>query len=224
LIEPKLDTVEVETGIDPQLGIIWLHGLGADGHDFEPIAAELALPFAVRFVFPHAPVRAVTINNGMRMRAWFDIRSLSRNADEDEASIRTSAELVTELVDREIERGLVSDRIVVAGFSQGGALALHVGLREPRRLAGVLALSAFLPLAATLPAEKASANLATPIFMAHGMADPVIDITLAQQSLAYLRRQAYAPLWKTYPMEHAVCVEELRDIGAWLASLPAASD
>ncbi len=217
-----LDAIEITTGDAPRLAVLWLHGLGADGHDFEPIVPELRLRFAVRFVFPHAPVRPVTINGGMQMRAWYDILGFDRRAKEDAAGIRASAAAVAELVDREIERGMPSDRIVLAGFSQGGAIALHTALRESRPLAGVLALSTYLPLAATLARERNAANAAIPLFMAHGTDDPVLPLELAENSRRALEALDYAVDWHAYPMAHSVCMEEVGAIGAWLAALPAA--
>ena len=215
-----LTAVEIETGPAPSLGVIWLHGLGADGHDFEPIVPELKLRFAVRFVFPHAPVRPVTINGGMAMRAWYDIRGFDRSAREDDAGIRASATAVTDLIDRALERGLRADRVVLAGFSQGGAIALHAALREPRVLGGVIALSTYLPLAGTLAAERSAANERLPIFMAHGTADNVLPLTLGESSRRTLEAQGYAVDWHAYPMAHSVCLEEVSAIGAWLAALP----
>ena len=217
-----LDANEITTGPKPRLAVLWLHGLGADGHDFEPIVPELGLSVPVRFVFPHAPVRPVTINGGMAMRAWYDILGFDRRAREDAAGIRASAAAVTELVDREIERGMSSDRIVLAGFSQGGAIALHTALREPRPLAGVLALSTYLPLAATLASERSAANARLPLFMAHGTDDGVLPLQLAETSRAALEALGYAVEWHAYPMAHSVCLEEVGAIGAWLATLPAA--
>jgi phospholipase/carboxylesterase len=217
-----LDAIEITTGDAPRLAVLWLHGLGADGHDFEPIVPELRLRFAVRFVFPHAPVRPVTINGGMQMRAWYDILGFDRRAKEDAAGIRASAAAVAELVDREIERGMPSDGIVLAGFSQGGAIALHTALRESRPLAGVLALSTYLPLAATLARERNAANAAIPLFMAHGTDDPVLPLELAENSRRALEALDYAVDWHAYPMAHSVCMEEVGAIGAWLAALPAA--
>ncbi len=219
--EQYLEAIEVSTGEAPRLGIIWLHGLGADGHDFEPIVPELRLPFAARFVFPHAPERSITINNGMRMRAWFDILTVSRNGAEDEPAIRDSAARVQRLIDREIERGLRAEQIVLAGFSQGGALALHLGLRETRPLAGIMALSAFLPLAATLADERSDANADVPIFWGHGAADPIIELAFAERSLGHLRANDYEVQFETYPMAHSVCPEEITAIGAWLRDLAA---
>jgi phospholipase/carboxylesterase len=217
-----LDGIEITTGAEPRLSVLWLHGLGADGHDFEPIVPELGLRVPVRFIFPHAPVRPVTINGGMAMRAWYDILGFDRRAKEDSAGIRASAAAVTELVDREIERGMASDRIVLAGFSQGGAIALHTALREPRPLAGVLALSTYLPLAATLASERCAANARIPLFMAHGTDDGVLPIQLAESSRGTLEALGYAVDWHVYPMAHSVCMEEVSAIGAWLAALPGA--
>jgi phospholipase/carboxylesterase len=202
--------------------VLWLHGLGADGHDFEPIVPELGLSVPVRFVFPHAPVRSVTINGGMAMRAWYDILGFDRRAREDAVGIRASAAAVTELIDREIERGMSSDRIVLAGFSQGGAIALHTALREPRPLAGVLALSTYLPLAATLSSERSAANARVPLFMAHGTDDGVLPLQLAETSRGALEALGYTVEWHVYPMAHSVCLEEVGEIGAWLAALPSA--
>ena len=216
-----LDSIEITTGdAAPQLSVLWLHGLGADGHDFEPIVPELGLRIPVRCVFPHAPVRPVTINGGMAMRAWYDILGFDRRAKEDVAGIRASAAAVTELIDREIERGIPSDRIVLAGFSQGGAIALQTALREPRPLAGILALSTYLPLAATLASERSAANAGIPIFLAHGTGDTVLPLELADNSRRALGALGYAVDWHAYAMPHSVCMEEISAIGAWLAALP----
>jgi phospholipase/carboxylesterase len=212
-----LPTVEVATGDSPKLSIIWLHGLGADGHDFEPIVPELDLPFPARFVFPHAPVRPITVNGGMEMRGWYDIVGFGMNVRQDAAGIRASAAAITRLIDREIERGLTASQIVLAGFSQGGAIALHTALREPRSLAGVLALSTYLPLGETLAAERNAANAAVPIFMAHGSADPLLPLALAESSRRTLHGLGYAVDWHVYPMPHSVCAEEIAAIAAWLA-------
>jgi len=217
-----LDAIEITTGDAPRLAVVWLHGLGADGHDFEPIVPELRVNVPVRFVFPHAPVRPVTINGGMQMRAWYDILGFDRRAKEDAAGIQASAAAVTELIDREIERGLSSDRIVLAGFSQGGAIALHTALRSPKPLAGVLALSTYLPLATTLASERSAANAAIPLFMAHGTDDPVLPFGLAETSRRALEALGYVVDWHAYRMAHSVCMEEVRAIGAWLSALPAA--
>jgi phospholipase/carboxylesterase len=211
-----LDGVEIDPGPQATHSVVWLHGLGADGHDFEPIVPELRLTMPVRFVFPHAPVRPITINGGVPMRAWFDILSFERGGAEDVQAIRESADAVRALLDREIERGIPSQQIVLAGFSQGGALALHLALREKRPLAGIMALSAFLPLAETLDGEKSPVNASTPIFWAHGLSDPIIDLEFARLSIARLQDCGYLPEVRTYPMGHGVCAEEVRDIAAWL--------
>jgi len=213
-----LEAVEIETAPAPRLAIIWLHGLGADGYDFEPIVPELRLPFAARFVFPHAPIRPVTINGGMPMRAWYDILGFGGDRPEDAAGIRASAAAVERLVEREIERGVPSERVVLAGFSQGGAIALHTALRCERPLGGVLALSTYLPLAATLAAEKSAVNAEVPIFFAHGTADGVLPLSLAQASRRALETAGYAVDWHLYSMAHAVCAEEVAAISVWLTA------
>ncbi len=215
----ELETVEIETGASIELGIIWLHGLGADGHDFEPVARELDLPFGARFVFPHAPVRPVTINGGMPMRAWYDILALGPGGPEDEAGIRRSADAVRELIVREIDRGLSRDRIVLAGFSQGGAIALYTATREVEPLAGAIALSTYLPVAANLQSEAKAASRATPFLMAHGSLDPLIDISFGTLSRDLLLAAGYQVAWRSYRIEHGVSPEEIRDIGGWLAGL-----
>jgi phospholipase/carboxylesterase len=216
--DDSLETVEIAPRGSPELAVIWLHGLGADGHDFEPIVPELRLRRAVRFVFPHAPIRRVTINNGLEMRAWYDIVGFDA-AKDDGAGIRASAAAVGRLVDREVERGVAAERVVLAGFSQGGAIALHLALREPRPLAGVIALSTYLPLALSLAREKSAANAALPIFMAHGSYDPVIPLEHADNSRRILEREGYAVDWHVYPMPHSVCAPEIAAIGAWLDGL-----
>ncbi len=197
--------------------IIWLHGLGADGHDFEPIVPELHLAdIPVRFIFPHAPVRPVTVNAGMTMRAWYDIRSPRIEQAEDEAGIRQSQALLENLIQREIERGIDSQRIILAGFSQGGAIALQTGLRYSRPLSGVLALSTYLPLAGRFEEERSDANRNTPILMAHGQFDPIVPVTLAEDSRDLLQQAGNPVDWKIYPMQHQVCMEEITDIAGWL--------
>ncbi|HUA88163.1 MAG TPA: dienelactone hydrolase family protein [Steroidobacteraceae bacterium] len=212
------DVVEVETGRAPSASVIWLHGLGADGHDFEPIVPQLALPGerALRFVFPHAPVRPVTLNNGFPMRAWYDIRALNRAAAEDEAGIRDSQARIGELIGRENERGVPSERIVLAGFSQGGAMALFAGTRYPQKLAGLMGLSCYLVLAGRLPAERAAANEATPVFLAHGTQDPVVAPQLGEEARRQLEAAGYKVEWHAYSMPHSVCPQEVMDIAAWL--------
>ena len=203
----------------PTASVIWLHGLGADGNDFVPIVPELGLPPApaLRFIFPHAPVRAVTINNGMRMRAWYDIAAADLNNRADIAGVRQSAEQVEALIAREKARGIAAARIVVAGFSQGGAIALYAGLRHAERLAGILALSTYLVQADRLPAEAAAANRDVPIFMAHGTADPVVRFEWGVASRRALEANGNPVEWHQYPIEHSLCLEEVRAIGAWLA-------
>jgi phospholipase/carboxylesterase len=217
-----LPTVEIETRADPEAAVIWLHGLGADGHDFEPVVGQLdvaELP-PLRFVFPHAPLRPVTVNGGMVMRAWYDIFSVDfHSRREDDEGIRESARRLAQLAARENTRGIADNRIVLAGFSQGGAVALHAGLRHPRRLAGVLALSAYLPLASTLAAEAHGANRKVSVFMAHGWSDPVIPFDVGQDSARLLAASDYPVEWHAYAMEHGVCMTELSDIGRWLAEV-----
>lgn len=223
-------TVEVETGPEPSASVIWLHGLGADGHDFEPIVPELRLPdtLPLRFVFPHAPVRPVTINGGMSMRAWYDIISLDRGGPVDEAGIRASGEIATALVRREQERGIPAGRIVLAGFSQGGAIALHAALRYPERLAGLMALSTYLPLASSFDEEvvqnAAAANRDIPIFMAHGSFDPMLPMQMGAESRDLLTAFGFAVAWHSYPMAHAVCAEEIAHIRTWLLEVFGAAE
>lgn len=217
-----LPAVELETGAQPRHAVIWLHGLGADGHDFEPVVEafdQARLP-PTRFVFPHAPQRPVTINGGYVMRAWYDIVSLDfAERREDPAGVLESAQQLEALIARENARGIPDERIVLAGFSQGGAVALHTALRHPRRLAGVLALSTYLPLADTLSAEAHPANRETPIFMAHGQGDPVIPYAFAERSFAQLRDAGYAIGWHAYFAEHGLVLEEVRDIEQWLTDV-----
>src|SRR3954468_5881929 len=208
-----METIQIESGPNPQATVIWLHGLGADGHDFEPIVPELRLTKAVRFVFPHAPTRAVTINNGMRMRAWYDIFQFGGGA-EDEKGIRASQKLVEELIGKQ---ELPAERIVLAGFSQGGAIVLQTALRYPERLAGVGALSTYLPLAATLAAERSEANRDLPIFMAHGQHDDLIPMSRARASRESLEKLGYKIEWHDYPMSHSVCAPEIADISAFFS-------
>jgi phospholipase/carboxylesterase len=213
-----LPSVEIETAPDPAASVIWLHGLGADGNDFVPIIPELKLPraLAVRFVFPHAPVRKVTLNNGAAMRAWYDIASADLNNRADIAGVRQSQTDVEALIARETSRGIAAARIVLAGFSQGGVIALHTALRHPERLAGAIALSTYLVLADRLAEEAAAANRDLPIFMAHGTADPVVRFEWGDSSRRSLVANGYRVDWHTYRMEHSVCMEEIQAIGAWL--------
>jgi phospholipase/carboxylesterase len=212
--------VELCTGADPKGTVIWMHGLGADSWDFVPVVRELDLPesLVLRFIFPNAPLRAVTINNGYMMPAWYDISMQDIARRPDEAGIRQSQASIEEFVAREMSRGIAADRIVLAGFSQGGAIALHTGLRHAEALGGILALSTYLPLAETLEREQSPASRRVPIFMAHGTDDPVVPLALAEASRAALEARA-APLeWHTYPMPHSVCAEEIAAISLWLAA------
>lgn len=210
--------IELETAPAPEASVIWLHGLGADGHDFEPVVPMLGLSRtpAVRFVFPHAPLRAVTINGGMVMRAWYDIVPAVQGFAENAKDVREAEGILRGFIERERSRGVVARNIVVAGFSQGGAIALQTALRYPTRLGGVLALSTYLPLASTLAEERDPSNSDIPIFMAHGEYDPLISLSRAERSRALLQQLGYAVEWRTYPMPHSVCAEELTDVGGWL--------
>jgi phospholipase/carboxylesterase len=214
-----LESVTVETGPNPTFSIIWMHGLGADGHDFEPLVPELlegGMP-ALRFVFPHAPVRAVTINNGYQMRAWYDIIGIDRRSAEDFDGIAASAAAIGDLIKQENQRGVESNRIAIAGFSQGGAMALHIATRHPAKLAGVIALSCYLPQASELEAARHPANQTTPIFMAHGTQDPVVPYPLGDESHRLLKSAGYPVEWHAYPMPHALCAPEVSDLRAWLS-------
>ncbi|HSA89138.1 MAG TPA: alpha/beta fold hydrolase [Burkholderiales bacterium] len=213
-----MQAVEIETGPNPVGAVIWLHGLGADGHDFEPVVPELRLGRPVRFIFPHAPIRPVTINMGMRMRAWYDILQFG-GGPEDTAGIRASQKIVEEFVAQEERRGLPPRQILLAGFSQGGAIVLQTGLRYPERLAGILALSTYLPLASTLEAEASQANRDIPIFMAHGEYDDLIPIRRAEASREQLVSLGYKVEWHSYPMPHSVCAPEIAEIAKFLAQV-----
>ncbi len=214
-----LQNIELVTGPEPRGTVIWMHGLGADGWDFVPIVRELPLPddLELRFIFPHAPVRPVTINNGVEMRAWYDIKQNDISRVPDEAGIRDSQAQVETLIAREGERGVPADRIVLAGFSQGGAIALQAGLRHRERLAGIVALSTYLPLQESFDAEASAANKSTPIFMAHGTQDPLIPVQLADASRKMLDERRYKVDWQVWPMPHSVCAEEVAAIGEYLA-------
>lgn len=214
----ELQTVDVETGPEPEASVIWMHGLGADAHDFEPAVPMLHLDSgrAVRFVFPNAPVRPVTINGGMQMRAWYDLVSASRDAPEDEVGIRASASALEALIQRERDRGIAADQIVMAGFSMGGAMALFTALRYPEKLAGVLALSTYLPIAQVVTAEVSAANAGLPIFMAHGQSDDVVAFNFARKSRQLLHQMGYPVEWHEYPMAHSVIPEELQHVKEFL--------
>lgn len=216
-----LERIEIETGDDPRYSVIWLHGLGADGNDFSPIVPELPLEGVgpIRFVFPHAPVQPVTINNGMAMRSWYDIYMADLVRREDEAGLRMSQRAVEALIAHENTRGIPTERIVLAGFSQGCAMALQTGLRHPDKLAGIIGLSGYLPLAAMVEQERHVANHDTPIFLAHGTMDPVVGFERAQASLEALQKMGYDVQFKTYPMPHSVCLEEVHDIAAFLRGI-----
>jgi len=213
------ETVEVTTGENPVGSVIWLHGLGADGRDFEPIVPELRLPaeLPLRFVFPHAPVRPVTINGGMAMRAWYDILSLDAQGRVDAKGVHESTALLEALISREIERGIEADSIVVAGFSQGGAIAINAVLHSKVRLAGLMALSTYIPLPGELDASAGNREL--PVFMAHGSFDPMIQMQWGRASAETLVKAGFAVEWHDYPMAHAVCPDEIDDIRAWLLSV-----
>ncbi len=219
-----LETLEGQTGPDPRACIVVLHGLGADGNDFVPIAQELDLAALgpVRFVFPHAPVRPVTINGGYAMRAWYDVLGTELQRREDEPGLRASLASVAALLDREVERGMPASRIVLMGFSQGCAMTLLAGLRHPQRLAGLAGLSGYLPLSATTAAERSEANRDTPVFLAHGTRDPVVIFERGARSRDELRELGQHVEWHEYPMEHSVCAEEIADLNRWLLRVLAA--
>ena len=219
-----LETIELQTGDNPTAAVIWMHGLGADGNDFVPIVNELDLTGApaIRFVFPHAPMMPVTINNGYVMRAWYDVsfgdlEGKTKRADE--AGVRRSQAQIGALIAREADRKIPFKNIVLAGFSQGGAIALHSGLRFPEKLAGVMALSCYLPCADSFAAEASAANAKTPVLMAHGTQDPVVPYAMGKGSRDMLIKAGYDVAWHEYPMQHSVCLEQVRDIGAWLTTV-----
>ena len=216
-----LDCVEHETGPQPTHSVIWLHGLGADGHDFAPIVPELKLPvrLAVRFIFPHATIQPVTINGGMAMRSWYDILTPNLVKREDATGIRISEQAIQALIARENARGIPSSRIVLAGFSQGCAMTLHTGIRFKEKLAGLMGLSGYLPLIDMAVHEREPANAATPIFLAHGTHDPVVTLERAEASRAKLVDLGYQVQWHTYPMPHSVCAQEIDDISSFLQSV-----
>jgi phospholipase/carboxylesterase len=213
-----LEHIQVETAPDPTVAIIWMHGLGADGNDFVPLVQELdytGLP-GIRFVFPHANTIPVTVNGGYVMRAWYDITGAELTRREDEGGLRASQRDIEALIAREVARGIPASRIILAGFSQGCAMTLQTGLRHPEKLAGLLCLSGYLPLAGTVAAERSEASLSVPIFMAHGRQDGVVPIIRAEQSRDALKALGYNIEWHEYSMQHSLCIEEVRDINAWL--------
>jgi phospholipase/carboxylesterase len=213
----SLEAIVVEPAVTTDGCVIWLHGLGADGHDFEAIVPELHLPtgHGIRFIFPHAPYMPVTINQGYVMRAWYDVLSMEIAARQDEEGIRRSAEQVRELIEQQVRFGIAPERIVLAGFSQGGAIALHTALRYQESLAGLLALSTYLPLEGHLEAERSQANRQIPIFLGHGTRDPIVPHALGVQTRRVLKDLDYAVEWHDYAMEHSVCMEEINDISQW---------
>lgn len=213
-----LDTVENETGADPQWSVLWLHGLGADGHDFAPIVPELVRPHwpAIRFVFPHAPVQPITINNGVPMRAWYDIVSAGFRSRADSAGVDASIVELELLIEREVARGIPAERILLAGFSQGGAVILSALLRRTRPLAGLIALSTYLPDPAKAAAARVADAISVPVFMAHGTQDPVIPVAIARDTAQTLENLGLPVEWHTYTMAHQVCAEEMHALGEWL--------
>ena len=219
------DTVEVGGEAQVDGTVIWLHGLGADGHDFEPIVPELNLAehADIRFVFPHAPVRPVTINGGAPMRAWYDVISLDKSGPQDEAGIRDSAASLLQLIERERERGVDASRIVLAGFSQGGAIAMHTAMRVPQRLAGLMALSTWMPLASTIGEEvvdnSESQPRELPVLMVHGTFDPLLPLAAGQHAREIMQDAGFKVQWHEYPMAHAVCAEEISEIRKWLVNI-----
>ena len=216
----SLPTVEIETSANPTHSVIWLHGLGADGNDFAPIVPELVAPNwpALRFVFPHAPVRPVTVNGGMPMRAWYDIVGVDLVSRQDETGMRASIASVETLIARENERGVPTSRILLAGFSQGGAIALSAGLRHADRLAGIIALSTYLPMQGSFAEERNAANAVAPIFWGHGTGDPIVPLTRGVGSRDLLQSLGYQVSWHTYPMPHSVCAEEVADLRTWMGA------
>lgn len=213
-----LPHIALDIGNSPRHSIIWLHGLGADGEDFVPLAEQMKLPAAMHYVFPHAPKQPVTINGGFVMRAWYDIVDMDIGAAQDEAGIRASHQAVEKIIEHEKQRGIPSSRIFLAGFSQGGAIALHTGLRQAEPLGGILALSTYLPLADMLPSEISPAARTIPIFMAHGRYDPIVSFELGNLSKERLHRLGCPVEWHEYGMQHAVCQEEVDDIERWLTT------
>jgi phospholipase/carboxylesterase len=218
MTSPLLESIQIESAPNPTVSVIWLHGLGADGSDFVPIVQELDLTGCppIRFVFPHAATIPVTLNGGYVMRAWYDIIGNNPGTREDEAGLRKSQAAIEQLIAQEKSRGIAADRIVLAGFSQGSAMTLQAGLRYPEKLAGLLCLSGYLPIHATVAEERHSANQNTPIFMAHGRADPIVAIDRAEKSRDLLQALGYPVEWHEYMMQHSVCPEEIEDIGVWL--------
>lgn len=221
MIDTLLPYVEIAPEQAAKATVIWLHGLGDSGHGFAPIVPELKLPaeLGIRFIFPHAPERPVTINGGMRMRAWYDIKSLDFNSRADKAGVIDSAEQVEKIIQAEIDRGIPADKIVLAGFSQGGVIALHLGPRLPHKLAGILALSTYMSDPQSLASNTLQANRDTPIFCGHGTHDEVVPVAMGEAAHGVLTENGYQASWKTYPMQHNVCMDEIRDISNWLQTI-----
>lgn len=217
----ELESITLETQDNPDATVIWLHGLGADGNDFLPIVEQLQLPshFAIRFIFPHAPVMPVTINQGYPMPAWYDIRDISIIADEDEAGITRSSIILKQLCEQQEAAGIKAERIVLAGFSQGGAIALHCGTRYPKALAGIMALSTYLPLPDSLQLEMSEDAVETPVFMAHGRQDDVLAYNYGRKSMEKLTASGFTVNWHEYDMTHAVCQQEIHHIRQWLTDV-----
>ncbi len=215
-----LEFITKKTGENPELLIIWLHGLGADGHDFEPVVPQFDNPTKkLQFIFPHAPIQPVTINGGMKMRSWYDIKMMDIGKMPDEAGIRVSEQSVLELIEAQIEAGFKAEQIVLAGFSQGGAIALHTATRTQHKLAGVVALSCYLPIPEKLNTEQSTVNQDTPFFMGHGTFDPVVPFDLGQSSFNTLKSTGYAVTWHEYPLQHGVSMDELEDIKQFILGL-----
>lgn len=219
MVDKDSSSVIVEPQGEATSAIIWLHGLGADGHDFEDIVPALEVGGVVRFIFPHAPFRPVTINLGATMRAWYDITSIDLESNQDNEGIREAEKIVQSLIAGQIDQGITASRILLAGFSQGGAVVLHTALRYPRRLAGVIAMSTYVPLAADLPDQAHPANLDVPIWMAHGTDDTVVPLKYGQISRNLLQSLGYHVDWHEYPMDHAVCAEEIQHIAVFIRSI-----
>ena len=217
----QLEYITAESAAPAIGSVIWLHGLGADGHDFTGIVSQLNLPneVALRFIFPHAPIRPVSINANIEMRAWYDIYSLGTLEKEDEVGIKQAQQSVAALIEQEIKKGIPSERIVLAGFSQGGAMALYAGLRYEKSLGGILALSTYLPLMGSLAVEGAPDNKHTPIMMMHGRVDPVLPMALGELTRNQLSKEGYPVAWHDYPMEHQVCSDEIKEISRWLCGI-----
>ncbi len=214
----SLDFLEISTTETPNSSVIWLHGLGADGHNFEDLVTQLQLPqkLGIRFIFPHAPIRPISINGGYPMRAWFDILGLDENAIQDESGIRKSEQLIAHLIDKIIKTGIPSQRIIVGGFSQGGALALHFAVRYPNQLGGAIGLSSYIPLAKQVSLERHRINASLPIFLAHGTHDSIVPYPFGQVCYNLLKSLGYPITWREYPIAHTVSVEEINDVSQWL--------